>query len=127
MIVNTLANWHELVKNRDIAKLDFLLADDVVFHSPIVHAPQEGKAVTAQYLSAAFHIFINETFEYVREFVDGQGAVLEFQVVIDGVEVNGVDMITWNDDGKIEEFKVMLRPMKAINLVREKMAALLGA
>ena len=81
--------------------------------------------ITTQYLTAAFHVFFNESFEYVRELVDRHGAVLEFQVEIEGVIVNGVDMIKWNEDGKIVEFKVMLRPMKAINLIREKMAAML--
>ena len=78
------------------------------------------------YLTAAFLGLFNDTFQYVRELADGQGAALEFEVEIDGVLVNGVDLIKWNEDGRIEEFKVMLRPMKAINLVREKMAALLN-
>ena len=125
MKVNTLANWHQLVTAQDTAGLHLLLAEDVVFHSPIVHAPQAGKMITTQYLTAAFHVFFNESFEYVRELVDRHGAVLEFQVEIEGVIVNGVDMIKWNEDGKIVEFKVMLRPMKAINLIREKMAAML--
>lgn len=126
MILDTLACWHQLVENQDPAGLDALLDDDAVFFSPIVHAPQRGKAMTKAYLTAAFHVLFNETFEYVREFADSHGAVLEFQVEIDGVQVNGVDIITCGDDGKIVEFKVMLRPMKAINLIREKMAAILA-
>ena len=126
MILDTLASWHQLVKDRDIAGLDALLDKDAVFYSPVVHAPQYGKASTKMYLTAAFHIFLNDTFEYVRELADSHGAILEFQVEIDGVIINGVDMITWGDDGKIVQFKVMLRPMKAINLVREKMQAMLG-
>lgn len=127
MMPDTLARWHELVKNQDVAGLDLLLADKVVFYSPIVHAPQAGKQITKRYLTAAFHVFFNESFEYVRELEDGRGAVLEFQVEIDGIFVNGVDMIKWDKDGKIVEFKVMLRPMKAIKLIHEKMASLLAA
>jgi hypothetical protein len=72
-------------------------------------------------------VFFNETFHYVRELADSDGAILEFQVEIEGVTVNGVDMIKWDEKGQIVEFKVMLRPMKAINLIREKMAAMLGS
>lgn len=123
----TLATWHELVQTRNSRGLDALLADNVVFHSPVVHTPQAGKAVTLQYLSAAFHVFFNPTFRYVREIVDNHGAVLEFQVEMDGIVVNGVDMIKWDERGKIVEFKVMLRPLKAINLIHQKMAAMLQA
>ena len=125
MTLDTLACWHALVESRDPAALDALLHDDVVFYSPVVHGAQPGKALTKMYLLAAFHVLANKSFRYVRELTDGQGAVLEFEVEIDGVFVNGVDLIKWNDEGKIEEFKVMLRPLKAINLIREKMAQLL--
>jgi hypothetical protein len=125
MILDTLASWHALVESRDPAALDALLHEDVVFYSPVVHGAQPGKAITKMYLQAALHVLANDSFRYVRELTDGQGAVLEFEVEIDGVFVNGVDLIKWNDEGKIEEFKVMLRPMKAINLIREKMAQLL--
>ncbi|CAN5854911.1 nuclear transport factor 2 family protein [soil metagenome] len=124
---STLATWHELVKKRNTKGLKDLLADDVVFYSPVVHTPQSGKAVTTQYLSAAFHVFFNETFRYAREVVGPNDAVLEFEVTIDGIAVNGVDMIKWNDAGKIVEFKVMLRPLKAINLIHQKMGAMLQA
>ncbi len=123
---NTLARWHAVVEHRDAAGLDALLSEHVVFHSPVVHTPQVGKAVTTKYLSAAFHLFFNESFRYQREVVGPRDAVLEFTVVIDGIYVNGVDMITWDDDGKIVDFKVMLRPLKAITLIHQKMAAMLG-
>jgi hypothetical protein len=123
----TLTTWHDLVQTRNTKGLKDLLADDVVFYSPVVHTPQAGKAVTAQYLSAAFNVFFNETFRYVREVTGPGDAVLEFKVDIDGIAVNGVDMIKWNDEGKIVEFKVMLRPLKAINLIHQKMGALLQA
>jgi SnoaL-like domain len=117
--------WHELVRTRNAEGLDSLLAENVTFYSPVVHTAQVGKAITQQYLAAAFRVFFNESFRYVRELTNLGDAVLEFQVEIDGIAVNGVDMIKWNDAGKIVEFKVMIRPLKAINLIHQKMAALL--
>ncbi len=105
--------------------LDLLLADDVEFHSPVVHTPQVGLAVTRAYLAAAFHVFFNDSFRYVRELASARDAVLEFEVELDGIRVNGVDMLTWNEEGKIIAFKVMVRPLKAINLIHQKMAAML--
>lgn len=127
MTIDTLARWHELVQSRDARGLDALLSDQVVFHSPVVHAPQAGKAITTRYLAAAFQVFFNESFRYVRELAGPRDAVLEFQVEIDGISVNGVDMITWDEQGKIVAFKVMLRPLKAVNLIHQKMAAMLQA
>ena len=125
MTISTLAAWHELVRSRNPQGLDSLLADNAVFFSPIVFAPQVGKAITQQYLSAAFLVFVNDSFRYVRELSGSRDAVLEFQVEIDGISVNGVDMLRWDDEGKIVEFKVMIRPLKAINLIQQKMAAML--
>ena len=125
MTIATLAIWHDLVASRNAKGLDALLADNVVFHSPVVHTPQVGKAVTMHYLAAAFHVFFNMTFKYVREVSGPHDAVLEFQVDIDGIAVNGVDMLKWDDEGKIVEFKVLIRPLKAINLIHQKMAAML--
>ena len=127
MMTDTVSAWHELVASRDTKGLDALLADDVVFHSPVVHTPQVGKAITTLYLSAAFHVFFNETFTYVREVVGPRDAVLEFHVEIEGTVVNGVDMIKWDDQGRIVEFKVMIRPLQAINLIHQKMGAMLKA
>ena len=127
MLRATLDTWHDLVRSRDVKGLNAILADNVVFFSPVVHTPQVGKAVTLQYLSAAFHVFFNESFRYVRELHAGQDAVLEFQVEIDGISVNGVDMLKWDDEGRITEFKVMIRPLKAISLIHQKMAAMLQA
>jgi hypothetical protein len=121
-----LDTWHRLVRTRDPSGLDGLLAADVVFFSPIVHTPQRGKQLAALYLTAAVHVFGNDSFRYVREVVGDQDAVLEFQVEVDGIAVNGVDMLRWNDAGKITEFKVMLRPLKAINLMHQKMGAMLA-
>lgn len=127
MTTSPVSTWHELVRSRNVKGLDSLLAENVVFYSPVVHTPQRGKAVTAQYLSAAFHVFSNESFRYVREITGPNDAVLEFQVEIDGISVNGVDMLKWGDDGKIVEFKVLIRPLKAVNLIHQKMAAMLQA
>lgn len=127
MTIATLDTWHELVKSRNVNGLNSLLADNVVFYSPVVHTPQAGKAVTLQYLSAAFRVFFNESFHYVRELSGPRDAVLEFQVDIDGISVNGVDMLEWDEEGRIVAFKVMLRPLKAINLIHQKMAAMLQA
>ncbi len=119
--------WHRLVKERSPRGLDALLAEEAVFYSPVVHTPQRGKKITAAYLSAAFHVFFNPSFRYVREIIGATDAMLEFETEIDGVFVNGVDIIRWNEAGRIVEFKVMLRPLKAINLVHQRMAALLQA
>lgn len=127
LAIDTISRWHELVSTQNAKGLDALLADDVVFHSPVVHTPQAGKAITSLYLTAAFQVFYNETFRYVREITGPRDAALEFQVEIDGIGVNGIDLIQWNDEGRIVEFKVLVRPLKAINLVHQKMGALLQA
>ena len=127
MTHRTVERWHEVVRNRDSPALDHLLADDVVFFSPVVHTPQRGKALTSMYLNAAFGVFFNETFRYVRELSGPNDAVLEFEVEINGIVVNGVDMLKLDDAGKIVEFKVMLRPLKAVTLIHEHMGAMLKA
>lgn len=127
MSISVVSTWHELVRSRNTKGLDALLADDVVFYSPVVHTPQAGKAVTTQYLSAAFHVFFNASFHYVRELTGANDAALEFEVEIDGIAVNGIDLLKWNEEGKIVEFKVLIRPLKAINLIHQKMAAMLQA
>lgn len=117
--------WHQLVEARDATGLEALLAEDVVFHSPVVHTPQSGRARTLPYLAAAFRVFFNDSFRYVREIRGERDAMLEFTVTIDDIAVNGVDIVRWNDDGRIVDFKVMLRPLKAINLIHERMGAML--
>ena len=92
-----------------------------------MHAPQHGKALAKAYLSAAFKVFFNPTFRYVREILGPFDAMLEFETEIDGVLVNGVDIINWNETGQIVEFKVMIRPLKAVNLIHERMGAMLAA
>ena len=125
MAGDALETWHRLVRTQDPSGLNTLLAEDVVFFSPVVHTPQRGKKLAAMYLSAAFQVFFNPSFRYVREIVGPSDAMLEFETELDGVLVNGVDLIKWNDAGKIVEFKVMLRPLKAINVIHQRMAAML--
>ena len=127
MMSDPIKAWHRLAEKRDVQGLDALLADEVVFHSPVVHTPQVGKAITKKYLAAAFQVLFNDSFRYVRELRGDRDAVLEFVVELDGITVNGVDLIKWNEAGKITEFKVMLRPLKAVNLIHQKMAAMLQA
>lgn len=127
MTNSPLASWHRMVRENDPFGIEALLAEDAVFHSPVVHTPQRGRKLTARYLTAAFHVFFNPTFRYVREIVGDRDAMLEFETEIDGVLVNGVDLIKWNDTGQIIEFKVMLRPLKAINLIHQRMGELLQA
>ena len=125
MIENTIAAWHKLIETRDAEGLDNILAENVVFHSPVVHTPQVGKPITTLYLTAALHVLNNNTFKYLQEVISGNHAVLEFQTVIDGITINGVDMITWGEDGRITDFKFMLRPLKAVNLVHKMMGDML--
>jgi hypothetical protein len=120
-----LETWHQIIFNQAKVKLSEILADDVVFHSPVVHTPQKGKQITFMYLSAAFTVLFNDTFKYLREVENEKETLLEFEVEIDGILVNGIDMISWNDDGKITDFKVMLRPLKAVNLIHQKMGELM--
>jgi len=119
--------WRELARARDPAGLDALLAEDAVFVSPVIHKPLRGKALTAKYLSAALQVLGNSNFRYVEQWVGPASAVLEFATVIDGIEVEGVDIIGWNAEGRIDRFKVMIRPLKAIEVVRQRMAAALMA
>jgi hypothetical protein len=124
--VSVVEAWHRLLRERDAAALHELLDADAVFHSPVVHTPQRGRALAAGYLGAAMEIFCAPEFRYVREIAGDSEAMLEFETLIDGVQVNGVDIIRWNDAGRIVEFKVMIRPLKAINAVHQRMAALLS-
>ena len=122
------AAWHAYMNSGgDAALLSAQVADDVVFHSPVVHSPQEGKAKVMLYLLSAAKVLGNESFTYIREIIDGQDALLEFTSVIDGIHINGIDLIRFDDEGKIIDFKVMVRPVKAVNKLWEMMAAQLQA
>jgi len=122
--METLAIWHDMVRRRNLDRLDDVLASECVFLSPIVHTPQVGRELTGLYLNGALRVF-NDTFRYTKEVVTPQHAVLEFTCEVDGILINGVDILTFDGDGKILEFKVMLRPLKAVNLMHARMRAML--
>jgi hypothetical protein len=123
-----LAAWHRyMAGGEDPGVLRDMLAPDAVFHSPVVHTPQIGADKVFAYLHAAAHVLGGGDFTYVRKLVDGHEACLEFTRTVDGIHVNGVDIIRWNADGKINDFKVMVRPVKAMNKLWEMMAAQLAA
>lgn len=125
---DNLARWHAYMHGgSDPAFLSAMLAEDAVFHSPVVHTPQVGKPVVMAYLVAASHVLGNPSFRYVRELVDGDEMMLEFVTQLDGVTINGVDIIRFDKAGLICDFKVMVRPLKAINKVWEMMASQLEA
>ena len=126
MIENTIAAWHECLQGKDAAKLHALLHPEAVFHSPVVHTPQRGRDLTQMYLMAAFRVLNGDDFIYVREIVGARDAVLEFTTSLEGIQINGVDLIRWDETGRITDFKVMIRPLKAINIVHQKMAAVLA-
>ena len=133
--------WHAFLRSKDLDALDALLDDDVVFWSPIVFKPQRGKDLTKLYLSAAAGTFGTGDkgagegsadaggggggFRYVRKIHQGNDALLEFETTMDGKYVNGVDLITCDDEGRIVEFKVMIRPLQAVNIVHEQMKAMI--
>jgi len=121
-----IARWHDIARARDVAGLDALLADDVVFLSPVVRTPQPGKALAKAYLGAALDALLDDSFRYVGQWFGPNSAVLEFVATIDGIEVNGADFIAWNGADQIVSVKVMIRPLKAIELVRQRMAAQLA-
>lgn len=121
-----LKRWHEVIEGGSSPDaLSAIIHEDAVFHSPVVHTPQRGRAIVVAYLSAAGQTLGNDSFEYVRELVDGENAMLEFTTEMDGIHVNGIDLIRFDADGMIVDFKVMVRPLKAVNKVWEQMAATL--
>lgn len=121
-----LDRWYAYTRRHDVNELDAMLDDDCVFRSPVVHTPQRGKAITLAYLSAALSVLGGEGFRYTREFTSDTGVVLEFETEIDGIAINGIDIIEWNAAALIVDFKVMVRPLKAINLLHQMMGAQLA-
>jgi hypothetical protein len=113
--------WHAVVESADPALLDDLLADDVVFRSPAVFTPQQGKAVTTHYLSSAI-VVLGPTLRYVAQWHDQASAVLEFEADLDGTYVQGVDMLRWNDEDKLVSVTVMVRPLRGLHKLAELMA-----
>jgi len=127
MTNKTMEAWHEYVRTKNSTVLKEILADNVCFHSPVVHTPQMGKAITLLYLESAHDVLGSDAFAYQRELIGEFEAVLEFNAEVKGILVNGVDMISWDEEGKITDFKVMIRPLKAINIVHQEMGARLQA
>ena len=135
--MNAIEKWHEIMKGDSSEapnKLDDLLHDDVVFYSPVVYTPQKGKEITKLYLSAASGVFSSDKgkeekkeskFKYIKEVVHGNHACLEFETEMNGVYVNGIDLITWDENDKIIEFKVLVRPLQAVNTLHEHMGRML--
>ncbi|MBA4042152.1 MAG: polyketide cyclase [Sphingobium sp.] len=118
--------WHRLLHARDVAGLEALIADDCVFQSPAVHTPQVGKALTIKYLSAAMQVLGTPDFRYAEQWVGDRSAVLEFELTLEGIHINGVDIIHWNDANQITNFRVMVRPIKGLQTLIPAMAAVLA-
>lgn len=116
---SVLANWHETIRHRSIKGLNSLFADNISLFPPNSYEPKKGKKAAITYLSGAFKVFFNETYHYVREIEGNYSAALEFEVLISGIPINGVDLIKWNEQGRIVELKVMLRPIQSVNLVHK--------
>jgi len=121
MTMPALDKWYQYAKSKDRALLWDALHPDAVFESPVVHTPQRGRDITFKYLSSAVKVLGGPSFSFVGEWRSDNGAVVEFEGEIDGIRINGVDMITIGDDGRITHFKVMVRPLKAINLLHQLM------
>jgi hypothetical protein len=119
--------WEHIAGSGDFDLLDELLADDVVFESPVVHTPQLGRAITKAYLVAAVQVLGSPEFRWVNRWFAERSAVLELETRIDGLTINGVDILRWNSEGRITHLKVMIRPLKAINALHKAMARQLAA
>ena len=127
MIDDVITRWHRYLDGDASSGLDELLDDDVVFYSPIVYTPQRGKDITTMYLLAAKQTLGAGDFRYTKQVLAGDTAVLEFETSLDGKYVNGVDIIRCNERGKIDEFRVMIRPLQAVNAVHAQMKAMLDS
>ena len=136
--MNALEKWHEIMKggsSKAIEKLDDLLDENVIFYSPVVFTPQKGKEITKLYLTAASGVFSTKPkeqssagtkkFKYIKEIVSGNQACLEFETEMNGIYVNGIDLISWNEENKITEFKVLVRPLQAVNTLHQMMGEML--
>ena len=134
--MHVIKKWHELVVTGNEDIYDEILADDVVFYSPVVHTPQKGKEITKIYLSAAGNVFGDNkkdsapkesfsTFKYTKEIVGKNNACLEFENTVNGIHINGVDLISWNENNLITEFRVLVRPLQAVNMLHKMMGEML--
>jgi SnoaL-like domain len=127
MIPPAIARWEKVVEKRDFELLDQLLADDLIFESPIVYAPQVGRAAAKPYLIAAVEVLSTPKFRFVGRWLSEQSAVLELEATIEDITVNAVDIISWNSDDRITRFKVMARPLKAINALGQSITRQMAA
>ena len=136
--MHAIEKWYEVIKSDNPDKYDEILAEDCVFYSPVVYTPQRGREITKMYLMAAGGVFGGEDspkeildkespskFRYIKEVIGENSAVLEFETEIDGIYVNGIDLISWNEENKITEFKVIVRPLQAVNKLHQQMQDML--
>ncbi len=121
-----LERWHSYIKAPDHTVLWEMLHPDAVFESPVVHTPQRGRDIVFKYLASADKVLGGPGFAYVGEWQAANSVVLEFTNLIDGIAIDGIDMITWNEDGEITHFKVMVRPLKAVNMLHRMMGEMLA-
>ena len=117
-------NWHNFVKTKQLSILDSLLSENIIFYSPVVHSPQKGLNIAKKYLEAASLVLFNSSFKYINETHNTNSAICEFECELNNIYINGVDIIEW-ENNKITSFKVMVRPLKGILLLKEKMAEIL--
>ena len=122
---NPIEQWYEVVKLRDYSLLETILSEDVIFYSPVVYTPQKGKKIALQYLAAASEVFNTNNFRYDKEIVMNHSASLEFSLNINETDINGIDLISWNNDNKINEFKVFIRPLQGVNVIHQLMQSML--
>ena len=122
---NPISKWHDVVSLRDYNMLTEIVDDNCIFYSPVVFTPQRGKDITLKYLMAASEVFNASNFKYHKEIISNQHASLEFSLTLEDTEINGIDLITWNDDGLITEFKVFIRPLQGVNIIHKMMGNML--
>ena len=138
LLMHPIKRYHQFLESKELRIFDDLFDDDVIFYSPVVHTPQRGKDITKMYLTAAGNVFnenlsnnntsnleVSSKFKYVKEVIGTNSACLEFETTIRGIFINGIDLISWNDQNKITEFKVLIRPLKAVNILHEMMGHML--
>lgn len=123
--MNPIESWHKVVKERNFKLLNQILSEKVIFYSPVVHTPQAGKEITLLYLKAASEVFNHPTFTYVNEVIGEDLASLEFTLEINEIKINGLDLIKWDKDNLITEFKVFIRPLKAVQIIHSMMVSML--
>ena len=122
---NPISKWHDVVNLRDYNALTEILDEHVIFYSPVVYTPHRGKDITLKYLMAASEVFNASNFKYHKEIIGETNASLEFTLTIEDTDINGIDLITWNEAGLITEFKVFIRPLQGVNIIHKMMGNML--